>query len=367
LSLTDFLELVDVVNWDGAEWSVTGGGIGFDERDYVLTLAAFDDDGPGPNPSALYAGGFFFVVEGSTTAYNIAKWDGSSWSPLGDGVSYEVAAMTVFDDDADGPNLPALFIGGAFLQAGDTDANAIAKFDGKNFTPLGSGIQQGGSPGYIAGMCVFDDDGAGPNLPALIVAGRFSLAGGVPASCIAKWNGTEWSALGAGIDAFGEYEVVRGLAQFDEDGAGPNPPRLFAAGKFDSAGGHPITNLARWDGTSWSAVGSGVNDPFWAGLTSLAVFDPDGPGGEPGALIIGGFVSLAGGVPVSNIAAWVGCEPMPGDATGDGAVNISDLLAVIAAWGDCPLPPPPLGCPADLDGDGTVRVNDLLIVISNWG
>ncbi|MCI0630412.1 MAG: DUF3466 family protein [Phycisphaerales bacterium] len=56
--------------------------------------------------------------------------------------------------------------------------------------------------------------------------------------------------------------------------------------------------------------------------------------------------------------------PVMGDATGDGLVNVNDLLAVISAWGTCPLPP--ATCPADLNGNGAVGIDDLLIVINNW-
>ena len=54
-----------------------------------------------------------------------------------------------------------------------------------------------------------------------------------------------------------------------------------------------------------------------------------------------------------------------GDATGDGLVNVADLLAVISAWGACPAPP--AGCTADLNGDGFVNVADLLLVVNHWG
>lgn len=54
---------------------------------------------------------------------------------------------------------------------------------------------------------------------------------------------------------------------------------------------------------------------------------------------------------------------VPGDVNGDGSVNVDDLLAVIAAWGNCPPTPP---CPGDADGDGDVDVDDLLLVINNW-
>ncbi|MBX3373704.1 MAG: hypothetical protein KF817_07705 [Phycisphaeraceae bacterium] len=60
--------------------------------------------------------------------------------------------------------------------------------------------------------------------------------------------------------------------------------------------------------------------------------------------------------------------PLPGDVTGDGVVNMADMLAVLGAWGDCP--DAPGDCPADIapppHGDGQVDLADLLIVLSNW-
>ena len=57
-----------------------------------------------------------------------------------------------------------------------------------------------------------------------------------------------------------------------------------------------------------------------------------------------------------------------GDVTGDGAINVQDLLAVIESWGQCK--PPPANCPADVapapGGDGEVGVADLLAIIRNW-
>ena len=57
----------------------------------------------------------------------------------------------------------------------------------------------------------------------------------------------------------------------------------------------------------------------------------------------------------------------PEDVNDDLTVNVSDLLAVISAWGNCPAPPSPATCPADFNDDGVVNVTDLLTVISNWG
>ncbi|MCH2148256.1 MAG: family 16 glycosylhydrolase [Phycisphaerales bacterium] len=50
--------------------------------------------------------------------------------------------------------------------------------------------------------------------------------------------------------------------------------------------------------------------------------------------------------------------PCPADFTGDGTVDVNDLLELLAAWGT------PDG---DITGDGECNVNDLLSVIAAWG
>jgi hypothetical protein len=53
----------------------------------------------------------------------------------------------------------------------------------------------------------------------------------------------------------------------------------------------------------------------------------------------------------------------PGDANGDGVVDVADLVIVLLHWGVCPGPD---DCPGDVNGDGTVDVGDLLLVITSW-
>jgi PKD repeat protein len=47
----------------------------------------------------------------------------------------------------------------------------------------------------------------------------------------------------------------------------------------------------------------------------------------------------------------------------DGVVDTADLLALLAAWGDCPHPP----CPWDFNGDGVVDELDLIILLQHGG
>ena len=103
------------------------------------------------------------------------------------------------------------------------------------------------------------DPGTGP---ALYACGYFASAGGVPANNIARWNGSAWSALGSGIDS-----LVHSLCVWNT-GAGP---RLVAGGEFYSAGGLATGGVALYDGYTWSSVNA-------AGRTALVVatFNPGG-------------------------------------------------------------------------------------------
>ena len=213
-----------IARWDGATWSPLGEGLtGTDNS--VEALASYDD-GTGP---ALYAGGYFTEADGMTVN-RIAKWDGSAWSALGNGVDGGVWTLAVFDD-GDGP---ALYAGGAFQEADGVSANYIAKWDGNAWSQVGGGVS---AP--VAEFAVFDD-GAGP---ALFAAGWFDWTydcdGCPPVSVnhVAKWDGNAWSGLDSGTD-----HGVYALNVFDD----PIGHALYAGGWFDNAGDRPAHHIARW-------------------------------------------------------------------------------------------------------------------------
>jgi len=64
---------------------------------------------------------------------------------------------------------------------------------------------------------------------------------------------------------------------------------------------------------------------------------------------------------VLNVSCVSTVPPCPADITHDSQVNVSDLLAVINAWGAC------AGCSADVNSDNQVNVSDLLTAINGWG
>jgi hypothetical protein len=53
-------------------------------------------------------------------------------------------------------------------------------------------------------------------------------------------------------------------------------------------------------------------------------------------------------------------DPCDGDVNGDGVVDVSDLLALLDAWGTS-------NTTADLNTDGIVDVEDLLVLLGDWG
>lgn len=151
---------------------------------HVHAMTVFDD-GSG---QALYAGGSF-TTAGGVAANNIARWDGVKWSPLGSGISLHwdqvvVHALEVFDDGTG----PMLYACGQFALAGGQTVNNIARWNGTNWAPLGEGLNESAT---AFAMSVFDD-GSGP---ALYVGGIISTAGGQSIQSMARWNGSEWTPL----------------------------------------------------------------------------------------------------------------------------------------------------------------------------
>jgi len=282
----------DLARWNGIAWSTFGSGIN-STNIYVTLVYAVTVDYRGN----LYVGGSFTGV-GNTSANNIAEWNGTAWTPLGAGISGssggEVVALTT---DAAGN----VYAGGTFTDAGGITANNIAEWNGNNWSALGSGT--GGSYPDVYGLIT---DGAGN----LYVGGTFTTAGGVTVNGLAKWNGSTWSALGTGVSGPLGSPYVQGMV-FDRAG------NLYVGGTFTAAGGVAATNIAEWNGSSWSALGSGLGG-LTTFVSTLAV-------DAANHLYAGGSFTNAGGILASNLAEWDGTS---WTAMGSGMNNWVDSLAV---------------------------------------
>ena len=241
----------------------------------------------------LYIGGDF-TVAGDAAANYVAKWDGSSWHGLGTGMGGEMGedGPCVYALAASGSDL---YAGGDFKTAGGVTANCIAKWDGSSWHALGAGIggEMEEDHPFVFALAVSGSD--------LYVGGYFTTAGSVTANYIARWDGSSWHALGAGVDY-----TVSALAVSGSD--------LYAGGGFTTAGGVTANHIAKWDGSSWHALGRGMD----SGVDALAV-------SGNGDLYAGGWFDTAGDVTAKRIAKWDGNQ---WHALGGGMDNGVDALAV---------------------------------------
>ncbi|MGE0886034.1 MAG: FG-GAP-like repeat-containing protein [Blastocatellales bacterium] len=306
-----------IAKWNGNNWSPLGSGV----NSITNAIAISGND--------VYVGGFFSIA-GGVSASNIAKWNGNGWLPLGSGINNEVNAIAINGSD--------VYVGGDFSTAGGVSASRIAKWNGNSWLPLGSGVDSitnaiaiSGSEVYaggffsIAGGVVASKVaqwstsnwsslgiGTGNGLAStsniaevraltisgnnVYVGGIFSTAGGVVANRIAKWNGSSWSPLGNGVN--GQVSAI-GISGND----------VYVGGSFTSAGGVNAINIAKWNGSSWSALGSGVDSI----VNAIAINGND--------VYVGGLFSIAGGTGASNIARWNGSNWNPLGSGVDGNVN----------------------------------------------
>jgi hypothetical protein len=268
------------------------------DLDNSVYASAVFDDGTGP---AMYIGGPGLIVGRSAAGpCNIAKWDGTWWRPVGGGVTGDVNALAVFDEDGPGPGGPALFAAGRITSAGGVPVARIARWDGSTWSPLGSGVT-----GTVNALRVHDPDGAGPGGECLFVGGdSLYSAGGQVAKGLACWDGSTWTTL---IDS--DFTViVRGLEVWGPDHGGPTPPALAVVGFF-SRPGNQVNRVGLWDTDHWTFVGGHFGSQV---AYCLLASDPDGPGTLPGSLYVGGNPAIVGGT--SGVARYDGAawQAIPG-------------------------------------------------------
>lgn len=148
-------------------------------------------------------------------------------------------------------------------------------------------ISLGGLTGANNSIQAVVYDGAG----SLYIGGSFTIVGNAVASRVARWSGSTWSALGTGMnDTVQELAFAGGI--------------LYAGGDFTTAGGVTVNRIARWDGATWSAFGTGMNGPVYA----ITIVGND--------LYAGGAFTTAGGVSANRVAKWSSGGPWSALGTG---------------------------------------------------
>lgn len=347
--------------WDGTAWHALGSGGGNGLGGSPRALAWYDGE--------LYAAGVFITANtnGSdeiNVGY-IARWDGTTWQSVGsdggNGVSSGIRAMAIMNG--------VLHVGGSFAEANVGGVNpptvhGFAKWDGASWQPVGSGggtgtdgeihaLATNGTEMYAGGYFSSVNIGATSPLPAaylarwdgaqwttvgtnggdgangiilalafgdstLFVGGGFSQTnvGGsstVATSNIAQWDGTEWSQVGSGIDG-NVYTIAT-----DES-------MVYLGGNFSTFGqdGSQRSNVARWNGMKWSLLGSGIS----YNVNTLTINDDE-------TLIVGGNFKRAGSVVSDHIAEYTTKGTLSTTTVGSGGGSVTTSPTGIDCPGTC--------------------------------
>ncbi len=220
-----------------------------------------------------------FSAVGSVAANNIASFNfnSNSWSTLGSGTDGPVHSLTIFNNK--------LYTGGHFVHAGGATANNIAVWHDSAgvWGPCLTGVSYDAD----TANCVVDALESYNN--RLYVGGLFSSAGGTPVNNIASYALSGWQACGTGTHNIANGHI-KDLTVFDN--------KLIAGGYFSSMGGVSNTNhIAAWNGSSWSALGEGVNGDYWPHVWGMCECKSN--------LYVGGRFTVAGtDSTAGNVACW---------------------------------------------------------------
>jgi hypothetical protein len=319
--------------WDGSHWELLTGdlpsGHGLYGTNQAVVMCLF------PDADTLFAAGRFEMARNGRAwipLNNVARWNGHEWSAVGfDHLDGWVWALTRYHGD--------LIAAGDFEAPPDSTGPVrnIARWDGSRWRNLGPGID-----GQVRTLAVFQD--------ALVAGGAFVRAGNVQSAGIARWNGTDWDAMGTVELYEGSIGVENLLVHGD---------RLFVCGEFGQIGDIVAHSVASWDGAYWLALGNSANGfvsrlafygdsliasgllhgvdtsspgllswdgstwlPFpramspGTSLQTLALF-PDGKD-----LYVGGWFDTYGETPAHNIVRWNGVDWRP-LGSGIGAEDIA--------------------------------------------
>lgn len=311
-----------LARWNGSTWeSLAGEPTGLQSR--FLSAVEFDGN--------LIVSGRFTAI-GGTAARNIARFDGTSWHPLGDGLAAEANLAAT-----DGRLFAAL------VPTSSGAPIAVREWNGQEWTdlpPLQNSLQLGGLPliatlngqPVIGGARVptapnsrivrWDGSAWQPlgtflSPTALHETNGMLYASGVGLDESAtfvvglcwRWSGTEWTKIG------GAGEFAASFAVFDGE--------LFAGGNYRTIDGRQVDGVVRFDGSTWLPVSSGIGGP----ASAFATYRDD--------LVVSGAFTVAGGHIANNVARWDGRTVTPmGDGLDRRVLDFTQLDGSLIAAGE---------------------------------
>ncbi len=220
----------------------------------VNDIVRWDPDGPfGAIPERILLAGGLTPPTNTTFNEMITAYDpvAGTWTAVGGGFRPGNGSATAAAVMPNGD----VIVAGQFGQIGGVpgggplvNASSIARWDGTQWNAMGSGIQ------LTQGFGVFDM--AVTPSGELIIVGAQQGAGGVASRYVTKWTGTQWVAMNNGLNIDTSLSLARTVA-VNANG------EVFMGGRLAGMG-----DIVRWDGTQWLPMGAGLSDAF------QIIFDP---------------------------------------------------------------------------------------------
>jgi len=226
-----------------------------------------------------------FTSAGGIAVTNIARWDGAQWHSMGYAPPPNSPLTGESSIDAVTTKGEELFI---CERTVDYDfprgVIRLKKWANGSWTDLGGSLHLTGMQPTVwpiqSIVCI------GTNV---FISGQF-LINELSAINIVRWDGTTWSAVAHPFDS-NPLDSNIGMGPMISDGT-----NLFTALQ-STMGSSAEVKLAKWNGTHWKILGTGVAfSPFWPHVSSLAIRGRD--------LFIGGNFNSAGGKPADFLALW---------------------------------------------------------------
>lgn len=308
----------------------------------------------------LVAGGLF-THEGTTTVNGLARWNGTNWSTFGTGPARATGTPQVTSVSTTPGG--ELLVGGSFDSVDGVNARNVARWNGTAWSPIGPGlvggvwtlqhlpggdlIAAGGLtilPGFLASPAARWNGTSWQNLGLGITSfhlfaitplpngsflggGDFQQVGGQPGRGLARWSTTAWVPVASGTAG-----TVRCVLSLRNGGT-------FAGGVFSHIAGVPAPGSAVHDGSAWNPiqlgtpsqavempngdiVGSLALSPFathmrrWNGTSSSLIGIANGAvealaASPAGDLVVGGSMTSVDAIATGSLATWNGITWAP--------------------------------------------------------
>lgn len=241
-------EYQDISGVSGASFIAQASSLGVWSAMGTVSLTAPVQDMVVADNGTLYFCGNFTNAGGDAAADYIAKWDGSNFSAVGTAGASDVVTCLAISKAGH------LYAGGQFHGAasiGGVDADYLARWNGSTYAAVGSATALNGNVFAV----IPDPWGNG-----VIVSGQFTNAGGNSAiDYLSRVTITGTTYAHSLIGASAPNAAVYGL-HYDETAG-----RLYAVGAFTSIGGVAANYVAYYDGAQWNAMGTGFGDAVSVG------------------------------------------------------------------------------------------------------